>query len=292
MTTSKEIYHSPDWYRSRASEDYTNPKVKHMLINDVGDNYDPKSIPEEIIDDYEELWNSKEFISEYAHRISEIEIEEMRLDNQALYKGLVMGYGTGEETYLKVVDEIARDLLLGSDKKLVLFKKRIRQEAQKPLQAKKRQKQLSKFFSTKGMKAVDEDERLFTWNNPIGDQKDYRKEIHYHLCITSLMSAIEERMKMLVIEEIKTIRTLQSRHTERMQEVGSLFIGDIDEGWVSKWLQIPIREQNNFVNEIGTKVDEIKKEMDSQQSNEDTIKIVSDVLNKTLGNSERLTGFE
>ena len=39
---AKEIYHSPDWYEARVSEDYINPAVKHMLINDVGDEYDSR----------------------------------------------------------------------------------------------------------------------------------------------------------------------------------------------------------------------------------------------------------
>ena len=43
-----KIYHSPDWYESRCSEDYTNPRVKAMLLNDMGDYFDPQSIPEEL----------------------------------------------------------------------------------------------------------------------------------------------------------------------------------------------------------------------------------------------------
>ena len=170
--------------------------------------------------------------------------------------------------------------------------KRIRQEAQKPLHKKKRQKQLSKFFSTKGIKAVDEDERFFTWNNPIGDQKDYKKELNYHLCITSLMSAVEERIKMIAVEEIKTIRTIRAAHTERMKDVDKVFVGAINDGWVSRWLQIPIREQSNFVNEIEKRVEEIKKETEAQQSNEDDMKNIEAIMNKKDGKVKGLTEFE
>ena len=288
----KDIFHSPDWYRSRVSEDYINPKVKSMLVMDCEDYYDKEANPEELIDLYEERWNSADFMMDNGARINEIHIEEMRLDNQALYKGLILGYGTGEETYLKVIDDIARDMLIGSDKLLVLFIKRIRQEAQKPLQLKKKERAKMMYPSTKGMKGLDEDETLFTWNNPIGDQKDYRKELHYHVCIISVMSAVEERIKMITEEETSTLQKLKSKYTERMNEVSKLFAGDIDEGWVSRWLQIPIREQNNFVSEIENSVERIKKENESSQSNTDAIEKVKAVLDRNKGASKRLTGFE
>jgi hypothetical protein len=287
-----DIFHSPEWYSSRLSEDYVNPKVKQMIKSDSGDWWEDGGTPEEWLDVYEEYWNTNEFIMEHGARISEIQIEEMRLDNQALYKGMILGYGTGEETYLKVIDDIARDLLIGSDKLLVLFIKRIRQEAQKPLQLKKKEQTKMMYGSTKGMKGVDEDERYFTWNNPIGDQKDYRKELHYHVCIISVMSAVEERVKMITEEEKSTLKKLKSTYTERMNEVAKLFSGDIDEGWVSKWLQIPIREQNSFVSEIEKSVERIKKENENSQSNTDAIKSVKDILDKSKGASKRLTGFE
>ena len=286
------IYHSPEWYEKRVSEDYINPKVKHMLINDIGDDFDANATDEELIGYYEERWASPDFQHSYGHRISEIHVEEMRLDNQVLYKGIIMGYGTGEETYLRIVDEIARDMLMGSDKKLILFKKRIREEAQKPLQKKARQRLQNKFLSTKGMKAIDEDERFFTWNNPIGDQKDYKKELHYHLSFTSLMSAVEERIKMIAVEEIKTIRTIRAAHTERMKGVDKNYGGAIDDGWVSKWLQIPIREQSSFVNEFEKRVEEIKKETEAQQSNEGDMKKVEAIMNQRDDNVKRPTGFE
>jgi hypothetical protein len=288
----KDVFHSPDWYRRRVSEDYINPKVKSMLVMDCEDYYDSKATPEELIDLYEERWNSADFMMDNGARINEIHIEEMRLDNQALYKGLILGYGTGEETYLKVIDDIARDMLIGSDKLLVLFIKRIRTEAQKPLQLKKKERAKMMYPSTKGMKGLDEDETLFTWNNPIGDQKDYRKELHYHVCIISVMSAVEERIKMITEEETSTLQKLKSKYTERMNEVSKLFAGDIDEGWVSRWLQIPIREQNNFVSEIEDSVERIKKENESSQSNTDAIEKVKAVLDRNKGASKRLTGFE
>jgi hypothetical protein len=259
---------------------------------DCEDYYDSKATPEELIDLYEERWNSADFMMDNGARINEIHIEEMRLDNQALYKGLILGYGTGEETYLKVIDDIARDMLIGSDKLLVLFIKRIRTEAQKPLQLKKKERAKMMYPSTKGMKGLDEDETLFTWNNPIGDQKDYRKELHYHVCIISVMSAVEERIKMITEEETSTLQKLKSKYTERMNEVSKLFAGDIDEGWVSRWLQIPIREQNNFVSEIEDSVERIKKENESSQSNTDAIEKVKAVLDRNKGASKRLTGFE
>ena len=288
----KDVFHSPDWYRRRVSEDYINPKVKSMLVMDCEDYYDSKATPEELVDLYEERWNSADFMMDNGARINEIHIEEMRLDNQALYKGLILGYGTGEETYLKVIDDIARDMLIGSDKLLVLFIKRIRTEAQKPLQLKKKERAKMMYPSTKGMKGLDEDETLFTWNNPIGDQKDYRKELHYHVCIISVMSAVEERIKMITEEETSTLQKLKSKYTERMNEVSKLFAGDIDEGWVSRWLQIPIREQNNFVSEIEDSVERIKKENESSQSNTDAIEKVKAVLDRNKGASKRLTGFE
>lgn len=292
MKGRQDVFHSPEWYRERCFHDKVNIKANSMLKSDCAEYYDSKAIPEELVDLYEERWNSPDFISFYAYRINEIYVEEMRLDNRVAYKGLMLGYGVGEETYLRVVDEIARDLLKGSDKDLILLKKRIREEAQKPLQKKKRQQMQNKFFSTKGMKAVDEDERFFTWNNPIGDQKDYSKELLYHLCITSFMSAVEERIKMIAVEEIKTLRTLKSDHTERMKDIDKVFVGAINDGWVSEWLQIPIREQNNFLSEFEKRVEKIKKETEDQQSNEDAIKTVRRILNREDSNPVDLTGFE
>ena len=182
-----KIYHSPSWYESRCSEDYTNPRVKSMLLSDMGDWYDDTATPEELVGYYWECWNSIDFISFNVSRMAEIELEEMRSENKVQYMAIMKGYGPGEETYLKVVDEIARDMLLGSDKKLMLFKKRIREEAQKPLQKKKKEqaKRMLKFVGN--IKKASEDEKLFTWNNINGEQKDYKKEIHYHICITSLI---------------------------------------------------------------------------------------------------------
>ena len=97
---------------------------------------------------------------------------------------------------------------------------------------------------------------------------------------------------MIVVEEIKTIRTIRADHTERMNEVEKFFSEDIDGGWVSKWLQLPIREQINFVNEFEKRVEEIRNITEAQPSNEDAIKIVGDILNKADDNVKRLTGFE
>lgn len=205
---------------------------------------------------------------------------------------LMKGYGPGEETYLKVVDEIARDMLLGSDKKLMLYKKRIREEAQKPLQKKKKEqaKRMLKFVGD--IKKASEDEKLFTWNNIDGEQKDYKKEIHYHICITSLMCAVEERIKMIAVEETKTLRTLKTEHTERMNKVNKLYDGDIEQGWVSRWLQIPIREQNTFIEDFEKNVERIKKETEAMLSNKDTINRVGALINEKDNNTKRLTGFE
>jgi hypothetical protein len=106
------------------------------------------------------------------------------------------------------------------------------------------------------------------------------------------MSAVEERIKMITEEETSTLQKLKSKYTERMNEVSKLFAGDIDEGWVSRWLQIPIREQNNFVSEIENSVERIKKENESSQSNTDAIEKVKAVLDRNKGASKRLTGFE
>ena len=287
-----KIYHSPDWYESRCSEDYTNPRVKAMLLNDMGDYFDPQSIPEELVDLYRECWNSNDFLSQHCARMAEIELEEMRGNNIVQYMALMKGYGPGEETYLKVVDEIARDMLLGSDKKLMLYKKRIREEAQKPLQKKKKEqaKRMLKFVGD--IKKASEDEKLFTWNNIDGEQKDYKKEIHYHICITSLMCAVEERIKMIAVEETKTLRTLKTEHTERMDKVDKLYDGDIEQGWVSRWLQIPIREQNTFIEDFEKNVERIKKETEAMLSNKDTINRVGALINEKDNNTKRLTGFE
>ena len=287
-----KIYHSPDWYESRCSQDYTNPRVKAMLLNDMGDYFDPQSIPEELVDLYRECWNSNDFLSQHCARMAEIELEEMRGNNIVQYMALMKGYGPGEETYLKVVDEIARDMLLGSDKKLMLYKKRIREEAQKPLQKKKKEqaKRMLKFVGD--IKKASEDEKLFTWNNIDGEQKDYKKEIHYHICITSLMCAVEERIKMIAVEETKTLRTLKTEHTERMNKVNKLYDGDIEQGWVSRWLQIPIREQNTFIEDFEKNVERIKKETEAMLSNKDTINRVGALINEKDNNTKRLTGFE
>ena len=287
-----KIFHSPSWYESRCSEDYTNPRVKSMLLSDMGDWYDDTATPEELVGYYWECWNSIDFISFNVSRMAEIELEEMRSENKVQYMAIMKGYGPGEETYLKVVDEIARDMLLGSDKKLMLFKKRIREEAQKPLQKKKKEqaKRMLKFVGN--IKKASEDEKLFTWNNINGEQKDYKKEIHYHICITSLMCAVEERIKMIAVEETKTLRTLKTEHTERMDKVDKLYDGDIEQGWVSRWLQIPIREQNTFIEDFEKNVERIKKDTEAMLSNKETINRVGALMNEKDNNSKRLTGFE
>ena len=103
---------------------------------------------------------------------------------------------------------------------------------------------------------------------------------------------VEERIKMIAVEEIKTIKNIRAAQIERMEAVDKLFAGNIDGGWVSKWLQIPIREQNNFVSEIEKKVDEIKKDTEAQQSNEDGIKIIKRMFNKLNPDWEGMPGLE
>ena len=62
MKERQDVYHSPDWYRERCHEDARNPIAMKMLISDCGDNYDPQAIPEELVDLYEERWNSPDFL--------------------------------------------------------------------------------------------------------------------------------------------------------------------------------------------------------------------------------------
>ena len=292
MSNTSFLYHSPDWYRSRLSEDYVNPKVKMMIKNDSGDWWDEKGIPEEWVGLYEEYWNTADFMHLWHVRIAEIFIEELRQENKAEYHGLIMGYGHGEEQYLKVVDEIARDMLIGSDKKLILFKKRIREEAQTPLQKKNKEKEIEFYGRSKGEDGLDEDEKQFTWNTTKGSQKDYYKELHYHICITSLMSAVEERIKMIGLEEIKTIKKIRATHTDRMEELEKIYTEDMSEGWVSKWLQIPIREQNNFVKQFEKNVEKVRKETEALQSNDDAMDRVQALMDRNFGSGKRLTGFE
>ncbi len=41
-----DIFHSPEWYSSRLSEDYVNPKVKQMIKSDSGDWWEDGGTPE------------------------------------------------------------------------------------------------------------------------------------------------------------------------------------------------------------------------------------------------------
>jgi hypothetical protein len=66
----------------------------------------------------------------------------------------------------------------------------------------------------------------------------------------------------------------------------------MSEGWVSKWLQIPIREQNNFVKEFEKNVKKVRKETEALQSNDDAIDRVQALMDRNRDSKERLTGFE
>ena len=77
-----------------------------------------------------------------------------------------------------------------------------------------------------------------------------------------------------------------------MNKVNKLYDGDIEQGWVSRWLQIPIREQNTFIEDFEKNVERIKKETEAMLSNKDTINRVGALINEKDNNTKRLTGFE
>ena len=57
-----KIYHTPGWYLTKVKDENVGGRIKSMLQNDCGDNWDSHATDEENIYNYTELYNSNDFI--------------------------------------------------------------------------------------------------------------------------------------------------------------------------------------------------------------------------------------
>ena len=291
MTTqsNRYCYHTPEWYSKRVSEEGTAPKVIGMLKHDCGDVWDSKGNPEENLALYEELFNSYDFQRWNAPRLAELYIEEMKQDNKAEYFAMRMGYSDTEERYLTVVNDIATDLLSGSDKQLLLYKKRLRSEYQSLRNSKKKKQERIMHGNVKGMKPVDEDETFFTWEKLFGGQKDYIRESEYHAVWIYLLNSVEKRMKMILADNLELVRDESKKHSKRLIELDAVISTELNRGSISRWLQLPIREMENFNELFADKIKEITNRVNAKQIDKKDLSAVDKIIKKQ---KTLLDGFE
>ena len=125
-------------------------------------------------------------------------------------------------------------------------------------QLKKKQERIM-HGNVKGMKPVDEDETFFTWEKLFGGQKDYIRESEYHAVWIYLLNSVEKRMKMILADNLELVREESKKHSKRLIELDAVISTELNRGSISRWLQLPIREMENFNELFADKIKEITK---------------------------------
>lgn len=274
----KRIWHTPEWYFSKCKDEKLSGRIKGMLLDDMGDSFDSKSNDNELISLYAEHYKTTDFLKHNAHRISEIEIEDLKDIDKVQYLEITRGYGDTEKQYLNAVDDIAKDLLNGGTAQLNKYIKAIRQEAEKPLRIKKKEQNRVIYKNASGKDGLNEDESIFTWNEIIGSQKDYSKETNYITCITLLMISVEKRMDMIAKENIKNITLKRKQLMNRLEKVSNVSKSDFDEGWVSRWLMLPINEMLGFNELFDERIKALENENELEDDTADALKKMNDLI--------------
>ena len=287
-----KIWHTPEWYRRKGGGEKLPPRIKSMLQNDCGEYWDPTNNDEENIELYQQRFNTPDFMSWHGAELFEIEMLDMKELNKVEYYRITKGYGDTEKHYLKAVDEIAKDLLNCSTERINYYRKAIRKEAQTPLHIKKKEQQIRAFINRPVSTKLNEDESIFTWNDVFGSSKDYRKETNYLSCMTNLMIAVEKRMDMIAKENIKNIKKQNAVLLNRLEKVNEYYNHDFEEGWVSRWLLLPIETMLQFNEEFDEKVKLLSAEEKEQPTTKAELDRLKSVMKEKESPLTRLTGFE
>jgi len=287
-----KIYHTPGWYLTKVKDENVGGRIKSMLQNDCGDNWDSHATDEENIYNYTELYNSNDFIMDNGAEIAELEIKDMKELDYQNYIKMTNGYGDTEKEYLQVVDKIAQDMMCGSSDELNKMVKRIRTEAQKPLKKNERERQKLIYKNVSGKGGVNQDERIFSWNNIIGSQKDYTKELNYTMAITSLMLSVEKRMDMIAKENIKIIKKQRMNMFARHKQVEHIATTSWDSGWFSRWLLLPLGEMMNFNKIFSNRIKELNNETAESESADNVVKEIDKKANPSPSAFDRFNDFE
>jgi hypothetical protein len=287
-----KIYHTPGWYLTKVKDEYVGGRIKNMLKMDCGDNWDSHATDEENIQNYMELYESSDFIMDNGAEIAELEIKDMKELDYQNYIRMTNGYGDTEKEYLQVVDKIAQDLMCGSSNELNKMISRIRNEAQKPLKVKERERQKLLYKNVSGKGGIDQDERIFSWNNLLGSQKDYTKELNYTMAITNLMLSVEKRMDMIAKENIKIIKKQRMNMFARHKLVEKIAINRFDEGWFSRWLLLPLGEMINFNKIFSNRIKELDSETAESENAENVVKEIDKKINPSPSAFDRFNDFE
>jgi hypothetical protein len=247
-----EINHSPDYYAKRVKDEMLpSPMLRTMLQNDMAlfSDFDNKQNDYENISNYREDYNKAENQMQHGARMMELFFEEVKTDDRPMYQRMMKDIDDDAVYYDNEVEKIARALLNGNPKPMYVMLRKIKQENEREGKA---YNKTDKAFDTISKKASGTWERikradvLYQWKMDNGCDRDYEKEINHHGVVIAFLQAIREKMKGIVLEEIKVIETVAVKHIDRLEYMTDMTTKDVDENWVNRWTMNSIRSMHLY----------------------------------------------
>ena len=287
----EQIFHSPLYYQAKCKDDDMPHALSVMLENDCGDYYDPALHDIENINNYEERWESKEFIEFWGVKMYEIYLQDLRVIDLATYKKAIGEITSEVEHYDKLIDKIARDVLNGSEKLLLQNLKQIRKNNESGgayNKEKKKRSSLQTAVFGKDLEALKEKNNLFTYKEAGGCNEDWQKEINHHSVVITMLEGVKEKMKQIIDIEKNIINKTMAIHTERLNELLTKTSNRVQEEWINRITLMTIEGQNNYQkNKAIVHTEFLENEKENEISKED----IKRILNKNIKKDE-LHGFE
>ena len=246
------IQHSPNWYRLRCKDEMMpTPMLRQMLENDMEhfSDFDNKANDEENIDTYEEDYNKAENQRTYGARMMEIFFEEVKTDDRPMYQRMKKDINDDEVYYDNEVEKIARAILNGNPKPMYVMLKKIKKENEREGKAYNKKDKKFDTLSNKARqdwKRIKEEPVLFTWKEKKGCDRDYEKEINHHGTTIAFLQALREKMKGIVLEEIKILETVAMKHVDRLDFLTEMTTKEVDETWINRWTMQSIRNMHLY----------------------------------------------
>ena len=286
-----EIFHSPLYYYHKCKDEDLPHALSVMLENDCADDYDPIARDIENISNYQERWDSKEFVMYWGEKLYEIYLQDLRIVDLAAYKKTIGEITSEEEHYDKLIDKIARDILNGSEKLLLQNLKQIRKNDESGGAYNKQKKSRSSLQTatfSKYTEALKEKNNLFTYKEAGGCNEDWQKEINHHSVVITMLEGVKEKMKQIIDIEKNIINKTMAIHTERLNELLTKTSNRVQEEWINRITLMTIEGQNNYQkNKAIVHKEFLENEKENQISKED----IKTILNKNIKKDE-LHGFE
>jgi len=259
-----DIHHSPSWYKIRCADEYMpTPMLKQALEVDCGDGWDPQANDEENIGDYENLWNTPEFIKNNFERINELFFIEMKTDDRPMYQRYMKEIEDEEIYYDNEITKIARALMNGNQQPFFIMMRKIRRDNQRGGKYNKVGKSRDGMKTSVGFgDVIKEDKAMFGYKIEGGCDTDYQKEINHLGVSISFLEGIQEKMKQIAAEEIKVVGMEMERLTERLEYMFDRTTHTIQSGWINAETQMSIFSQHAYKKDGARLSDMAKKNID------------------------------